>query len=97
MKFLPDNRLVAWGTVASALLTAASLIGAGAVYAVRLRDDATASTVCDVDHESRLRVIEHGIGELHADVIETKTNVAWIRRFLDRPTPAKNGPQTAAN
>ena len=81
---LPDNRLIAWGTVAGALLTAGSLLFAGIVYETKLRDDATASRTCDVDHETRLRSIETTLGDIRADVRETRTNVSWLRRFLDR-------------
>ena len=93
---LPDNRLIAWGTVAGALLTAGSLLFAGIVYETKLRDDATASTRSDLDHETRLRSIEAVIGDVRVDVRETKTDVAWIRRFLDRPAAGhKEPPQTA--
>jgi hypothetical protein len=100
MRFLPDNRLIAIGTIALPLLALASAIGGGIVYTVRLRDDATASRQCDVDHENRLRVLESVASDLRADVRETNTNVGWIRTFLDphrQPGKAKDASQTAIN
>jgi len=98
MKLLSDNRLIAWGTVVGALLTAVSLIVGGVVYAVRLRDDASASQRVDIDHEGRLRTIESGVAELRADFRETNVNVTWIRHFLDRQQPVQPGePQKTAS
>jgi hypothetical protein len=98
MKIL-DNRMIALGTLAGAMLTAAGMVAFGISYTVRIRDDATASRVCDADHEQRMRAIEGVISDVRVDVRETKTDVTWIRRFLDRhPTPAaKDDRQTAVN
>ena len=95
-----DNRLIALGTIGGALLTAAGMVAFGISYTVQLRDDATASTKADADHEVRIRVNEAGLGEMKGDVREIKTDVTWIRHYLDRqqPGPAVGKPaQTAAN
>ena len=98
MKFLPDNRVIALGTLAGVILTAASFFVGGIVYTVRLRDDATASRASDVDHETRLRLIENGVADMRADVRETKTDVSWIRSFLaHKPVPDKEPATTASN
>jgi hypothetical protein len=100
MSLLPGKRITDWVIAAGTLLTVATLIGGGIVYAVRLRDDASASMRSDVDHESRLRVIESVVSDVRADVRETKTDVSWIRTFLDphrQPGKVKDAPQTAAN
>ena len=102
---LTDNRLIAWGTLAGALLTAGSMLGAGIVYAVRLGDQtganraivadtATATKAAVEDHELRLRSVEKDIGQIRADARETNTNVSWIKRFLERPA-GKDCPQAA--
>jgi hypothetical protein len=79
MKLLPDNKLIAWGTVAGALLTACSMFGTVISYSVRIADDVGFSRSHLADHETRLRTIE-------ADARETRVNVAWIRGYLD-PQP----------
>ena len=94
MKFLPDNRLIAFGTLAGALFTAAAMLAGGIAYEVQLRDDATASRVSETDHEARLRTLESGLGEMRTDVRETKINVAWIRETMGRPN--KDAPKTAS-
>jgi hypothetical protein len=96
---LLDKRIADWVIAAGTLLTVATLIGGGIVYAVRLRDDASASMRSDTDHEARLRVIENVVSDVRADVRETKTDVVWIRKFLDRDQQpkAKDAPQTASN
>lgn len=100
MQILSDNRLIAWGTVAGSLLAAVTLIGGGIVYTVKLRDDASASRVVDADHEVRIRVNESGLAEMKADVREIKTDVTWIRKFLDRQPAGpgdKEPTKTASN
>jgi hypothetical protein len=94
MNLLPTKRITDWLIASGTLLTAATLIGGGIVYTVRLRDDASASLHSDVDHEARLRVMERVASDLRADVRETKTDVSWIRHYLDRPA---RPPQTASN
>lgn len=79
-----DNRLIALGTIAGALLTATGMAAVGIAYVVDIRNDVTASRVCDRDHERRMREFETVIGDVRLDVRETKTDVSWIRRFLDR-------------
>jgi hypothetical protein len=96
-KFLPDNRLIAIGTVAGTFLAAASMIAGGIAYQVRLRDDVTASVKFDADAESRLRAIEANAGETHADVREIKTDVAWIRSFLTRQPKAEDPAKIAGS
>ena len=68
MSLLPGKRITDWVIAAGTLLTVATLIGGGLVYAVRLRDDASASMKSDTDHEARLRVIENVVSDVRADV-----------------------------
>ena len=100
MSLLPGKRITDWVIAAGTLLTVATLIGGGIVYAVRLRDDASASMKSDTDHEARLRVIESVVSDVRADVRETKTDVTWIRTFLDphrqQPDKGKEPTQTAS-
>jgi hypothetical protein len=101
MSLLPENRVIAWGTAIGVLLTCIGMIVAGVVYEVRLRDDANASRVSDVDHESRLRSIEGNLGDMRGDVREIKTNVGWIRRYIDKqpagPDDLDKAAKTARN
>ena len=101
MRLLPTKQITDWVIAAGTLLTVATLIGGGLVYAVRLRDDASASMKSDTDHEARLRVIENVVSDVRADVRETKTDVTWIRTFLDphrqQPDAHKDPAQTASN
>ena len=90
MKILPNN-LIAWGTVAGVLLTAGSMLGLGIAHAVHLHDQVTAAVAASADHESRIRAVETNAGETRADVREIKTDVSWIRKYLDHK------PQTASN
>ena len=100
MRLLPTKQITDWVIAAGTLLTVATLIGGGLVYAVRLRDG-TASMRSDTDHEARLRVIENVVSDVRADVRVTKTDVSWIRTFLDphrRPAErAQKAAQTASN
>lgn len=79
MKILPDNRLIAHGTVAGSLFTAVSLFTAAIVFTVNLRNDATASRLADADHEIRLR----GLEEMRGDLKAVQTDVSWIRDYFD--------------
>ncbi len=88
-----ENKLVAWGTVAGAVLMAISLVSSGVIYQIRMSGDVDASRAVDVDHESRLRSIESGLGDLRGDVKVTREDVAWIRKFLDRPACPQVAPQ----
>lgn len=102
MRLLPTKAITDWVIAAGTLLTVATLIGGGIVYAVRLRDDASTSMKSDTDHEARLRVIENVVSDVRADVRETKTDVTWIRTFLDphrqQPAgPGDNAQKTASN
>jgi hypothetical protein len=83
-----DNKLIAWGTIALPVLTAASLAIAIVVERTGALDAIAVSQRIDQDHETRLRVIESVVGDMRSDVRETKTHVEWIRRFLDRPPAA---------
>jgi hypothetical protein len=90
MKIVPDNRLIAVGTLSGVVLTSVTLLVGTVAYTTRMGADVSASRASDADHEGRLRTIEAIAADLRGDVRETKTDVAWIRRFLDRH-PAQPG------
>ena len=96
MRFFTANRLIAWGTVALPLLTIGSTIGAAIVYAVRLGDSVSARRAADVDHESRLRTIEATAADTRGDVREIRTDVRWIKDYLDKPPLAADSRTAAA-
>jgi hypothetical protein len=96
MRLLPDNRLIALGTLAGAALTAGSLALGGIAYAVRLGEQTAASRTADADHESRLRTIEGSLGEMHGDMKAVKTDVSWIRTFLHDRQPAADADRRQA-
>ncbi len=95
MRFLPDNKLIAWGTAGGALLTAATLAATIVIERTGAIDAITQGKLIDADHETRLRFIETVVSDMRADVRETKTNVSWIRHYLDRrPTVPAANPDT---
>ncbi len=87
VKILPDNRLIALGTIAGALIALTTAAWHGAAWIFAMRAEVAASSKSDVDQEGRIRGLESGIGEIHGDLKEVRANVSWIRSFLD-PHPA---------
>ena len=90
MKF-SDSKIVAWGTLAGAVITGLSLAAGIVIYNVRLRDDATQSRQTDSDHETRLRTLEGSVAGIHTHLATIETDVKWIRGYLDPQPPLHSG------
>jgi hypothetical protein len=98
MKLFGENRLIDWGAIAAAALTAAGMLIAGIAYEVNMHGDVGASRAADADHEGRIRKLEEVAADMHTDVKVTRNDVGWIKQFLlDRQATGKDPAQTASN
>lgn len=84
MKLLSDNKLIAYGTLAAAALTALSVAIGGTTYIEQLRDDVSNSMAVEKDHETRLRTVEATLSDIRGDVREMRADVRSIRASIDR-------------
>ncbi len=84
-----NSRLLTWATIVGTFLIAVGMATASVVYVVTLRDEAAASTRFDSEARSL-------ITDLRIDAKETKTDVSWIRHFLEHPPAGKEPPRTAS-
>ena len=93
-----SNRGIFWGTAVATCLMALGMAIAGVVYVVTIRDEAAASTRHDTTSDRQMENLQTLVGELRVDAAQTKTDVSWIRQFLEHPPAAarKEPPQTAA-
>ena len=79
------NRGIFWGTAIGTLLLALGMGIGGVVYAVHVGDEAATSTRFDARIDQRLQATESLVTDLRIDAKGTRTDVAWIRQFLEHP------------
>ena len=79
------NRGIFWGTAIGTLLVAVGMGIGAVVYAVHVGDEAAASTRFETNLDHRLQATETLVTDLRIDAKGTRTDVAWIRQFLEHP------------
>ena len=94
-----NAKLLTWATLLGSFLVAVGMATAGVVYVVTVHDEAAASTRFDTGADRRIATIETLVSDLRIDAGQTKTDVSWIRHFLEHPAaaPHKDPPAQTAS